>query len=207
MRTNAIFNSLVSSIGALGSVPILGSVADNLMAFAIFYKDLAGKENILFLENTARQTTKLSAQSAKYPTEMGHTQAEFKFKEPTEIRLTGLISRKGTGIAGMNFSISSLALQNPLQDKSTLIKNTLKDLDFLISNNVLCEVWALNGGKRSYMTLTGAETTDDLQHKGLFEVDLSFVEIQSLILEPEPLSGALSSKVNTGACQITSSIM
>lgn len=197
MEVSYIFSALKKTIAAIDTDP-----ADALMAFGIFYKDLSGNENVLFLENTSRQTTKMSAHSAKYPTELGYNQTEFKYKEPNEVRIVGLISRKGTGLAGYNFSISSLALKNPLQSKSKLIKGTRKDLDFLIKNQVLCEVWALNGGKRNYMTLTGAEIHDDLRHVGLFEVDLTFVEVQELILEPEPMRGAFAKKISSGVCQV-----
>lgn len=206
MQTNALFNSFVSAIRAMDTMPILGSTSGRLLGYAVFFKK-AGQENILFLENTTRQTTTLTAQAPKYPTELGFNQTEFKFKDPTTIKITGIISRKGTGLAGANFSISSLALKNPLQSKSSLIKGTLKDIDYLIANNVLCEVWALNGGKRSYMTMTGASMPDDLMHNGLFEVDLSFVEVQSLILDPEPILGAFASKINSGVCQIVSKVV
>lgn len=202
MKVNFLFSALKNTIASLDS-----NLSDPLMSFGIFYKDRSGNENVLFLENTSRQTTKLTAQTAKYPTEQGFTQTEFKYKEPNEVRITGLISRKGTGGLGFNFSISSLALQNPLQSKGKLIKETRKDLDYLIKNQVLCEVWALNGGKRSYMTLTSAEIHDDLQHVGLFEVDLVFVEVQELILEPESLVGAFAKKINTGVCQVVSKVI
>lgn len=198
METNAFFSMLKSMSGFAEEF----MSADAVVAFGVFYKR-GNKDNVLFLENTTRQMTSLSAKSAQYPVEYGFYQTEFKYKEPNKVRLTGVISRKGTGLLGINFSISSLALKDPIQSKSKLIKETRKDLDYLIANNVLCEIWSLNGGKREYMTLTSAEIIDDNQHTGLFEVDLQFEEVQQLILEPEPLSGDFAKTVSTGVCMVT----
>lgn len=197
METNALFSMMKSFSDWAGEWS-----SDSVVAFGIFYKK-GDTDNVLFLENTTRQTTTLSAKSAQYPVEYGFYQTEFKYKEPSKVRLTGLISRKGTGLLGVNFSISSLALNNPLQSKAKLIKETRKDIDYLIENNVLCEVWSLNGGKREFMTLTNAEIIDDNRHTGLFEVDLQFVEVQRLILEPEPTKGDFASTVSTGICMVT----
>lgn len=179
------------------------SINKGFADFAIFYRKLQKNgtyiENILFFENTVKQRTRLTAHSTQYPTELGFTQTEFKYKEPTEIYLTGIISRKGTGAIGFNFGLSSLF--SNFSNKKEIIKETRKDLEYLISNTILCEVYSLNGGTCQNMTLTSAEILDDNTHVGLFESDLSFKEVPPLILEEEPYSGAFKKKTSTGMCQ------
>ena len=169
-----------------------------LCDFAIWFK--RGKqENLLYLENTARQKSKFIARTTHYPTQYGYTQTEFKYREPSIVNITGLITRKGTGLLGYNYGISSIAAGN--KTKKQCINETREDLKYLIERTVLCEVWSLNGGTHKYMTLTNAEIFDDREHVGLFEVDLTLEEVPPLILEPEPANTILATTSKCGLAQ------
>lgn len=114
-----------------------------------------------------------SASAVRVPIETGQNVTDYKYSNPTEINLRGVISKNGTfglGFADINYSVS-------LEDKNNLIKNVLDECRKLTREMTLVDIQTRNSGVYKYCTMVDYNINENPDNYNLLEVDMSFEEV------------------------------
>ena len=114
-----------------------------------------------------------SSTVTQYPAESGINVTDYKYSNPDQITLKGIISKNGTvglGALDINYSIFG-------QDKVSLIETTRQQLNELCRQMRRVNIQTRNSGLRTSFTLSSFEITETPDNYNLLEADMTFDEV------------------------------
>lgn len=129
----------------------------------------------LWLEFDAIDECSFSGSSTvtKYPAEIGINVTDYKFSNPDQIQIKGVVSKNGTfGIGFMDKNYSLFG-----KDKNSLIENIRNQCDKLARTMELVNIQTRNSGLRQNFTLTSYVINETPDNYNLLEVDMTFDEV------------------------------
>lgn len=114
-----------------------------------------------------------SSTVTQYPAESGINITDYKYSNPDQITLKGIISKNGTvGIGALNINYSIFG-----QDKVSLIETTRQQLNELCRQMKRVNIQTRNSGLRTSFTLSSFEITETPDNYNLLEADMTFDEV------------------------------
>lgn len=136
---------------------------------------IIGKDNKIWLQFDAIDECRVhgSATTTKNPTESGFNQTDYKYFNPADISLKGVVSRNG--IVGLGFLEQSYSLGGI--NKASLIENIRSQCDILTANMILLDIQTRNSGKRNNYTMVDYTIQETPENYNLLEVDMAFDQV------------------------------
>jgi len=114
-----------------------------------------------------------SSTVTKYPAEIGVNITDYKYTNPDQIALKGVVSKNGTfgiGVFNVNYSLFG-------KDKNSLIERIRNQCDSLVRTLELVNIQTRNSGLRENFTLTSYTIDESPDNFNLLEVDMTFDEV------------------------------
>lgn len=154
----------------------LSSITDKLAnsTYSIYGTDEKGDRKIyLEFDSILECSYNGSSTVTQYPAESGINITDYKYSNPDQITLKGIISKNGTvglGALGINYSIFG-------QDKVSLIETTRQQLNELCRQMKRVNIQTRNSGLRTSFTLSSFEITETPDNYNLLEADMTFDEV------------------------------
>lgn len=154
----------------------LSSITDKLAksTYSIYGIDEKGDRKIyLEFDSILECSYNGSSTVTQYPAESGINVTDYKYSNPDQITLKGIISKNGTvGLGALNINYSIFG-----QDKVSLIETTRQQLNELCRQMKRVNIQTRNSGLRTSFTLSGFEITETPDNYNLLEVDMTFDEV------------------------------
>ncbi|MDR0675475.1 MAG: hypothetical protein LBF97_00335 [Elusimicrobiota bacterium] len=133
--------------------------------------EITNKEEILFQFDTIQESEFTGkATITSHPTEYGIDVLDYKYKEPNELKIRGIISQKNF-IAVLGFSL--------LKNKADIINKIQENLEKYINGIHAVNIKTKYNIYKDY-TLTKYSIKDTLDEYGIFAVDMEFIKIVKL---------------------------
>lgn len=114
-----------------------------------------------------------SATSTQVPIETGFKKTDYKYANPDDLHLKGIVSKNGTfgiGFLDINYSLTG-------QNKNTLIEKIRAKCEELTHNLILVNAQTRNSGLRKNYTMTDYVINETPYNFNLLEVDMSFEQV------------------------------
>lgn len=142
--------------------------------YSVYSTTSAGGKKI-WLEFDSIEECAFSGSSTvtKYPAEIGVNITDYKYTNPDQISLKGVVSKNGTfgiGVFNMNYSLFG-------KDKNSLIERIRNQCDNLVRTLELVNIQTRNSGLRENFTLTSYSIDESPDNFNLLEVDMTFDEV------------------------------
>lgn len=118
-----------------------------------------------------------SATATKYPSELGTNITDYKYSNPDQVKIVGILSEGGVANFASIFSKAGLNGKRTW-DRATAIANIRTQLDTLCRNMQLVNIQTRNGGYRQSLTLVGYTINETYDNYGTMEVEMTFQQIQ-----------------------------
>lgn len=154
----------------------LSSITDKLAnsTYSIYGTDEKGDRKIyLEFDSILECSYNGSSTVTQYPAESGINITDYKYSNPDQITLKGIISKNGTvGIGALNINYSIFG-----QDKVSLIETTRQQLNELCRQMKRVNIQTRNSGLRTSFTLSSFEITETPDNYNLLEADMTFDEV------------------------------
>lgn len=154
----------------------LSSITDKLAnsTYSIYGTDEKGDRKIyLEFDSILECSYNGSSTVTQYPAESGINVTDYKYSNPDQITLKGIISKNGTvGLGALNINYSIFG-----QDKVSLIETTRQQLNELCRQMKRVNIQTRNSGLRTSFTLSGFEITETPDNYNLLEADMTFDEV------------------------------
>lgn len=154
----------------------LSSITDKLAksTYSIYGIDEKGDRKIyLEFDSILECSYNGSSTVTQYPAESGINVTDYKYSNPDQITLKGIISKNGTvGLGALNINYSIFG-----QDKVSLIETTRQQLNELCRQMKRVNIQTRNSGLRTSFTLSGFEITETPDNYNLLEADMTFDEV------------------------------
>lgn len=154
----------------------LSSITDKLAnsTYSIYGTDEKGDRKIyLEFDSILECSYNGSSTVTQYPAESGINITDYKYSNPDQITLKGIISKNGTvGLGALNINYSIFG-----QDKVSLIETTRQQLNELCRQMKRVNIQTRNSGLRTSFTLSSFEITETPDNYNLLEADMTFDEV------------------------------
>lgn len=155
------------------NIDFLSDITDMLTTYSIYSEE--GDERKIYLEFDSIMECSYSGSSTvtQYPAESGINVTDYKYSNPDQIHMKGVIMKNGTfgiGALNLNFSLTG-------EDKVSLIEKTRKQLNDLCRQMVRVNIQTRNAGLRESFTLSSFEINETPENYNLLEVDMVFDEV------------------------------
>lgn len=154
----------------------LSSITDKLAnsTYSIYGTDEKGDRKIyLEFDSILECSYNGSSTVTQYPAESGINITDYKYSNPDQITLKGIISKNGTvGIGALDINYSLFG-----QDKVSLIETTRAQLNDLCRQMKRVNIQTRNSGLRTSFTLSSFEITETPDNYNLLEADMTFDEV------------------------------
>lgn len=154
----------------------LSSITDKLAnsTYSIYGTDEKGDRKIyLEFDSILECSYNGSSTVTQYPAESGINVTDYKYSNPDQITLKGIISKNGTvGLGALNINYSIFG-----QDKVSLIETTRQQLNELCRQMKRVNIQTRNSGLRTSFTLSSFEITETPDNYNLLEADMTFDEV------------------------------
>lgn len=154
----------------------LSSITDKLAnsTYSIYGTDEKGDRKIyLEFDSILECSYNGSSTVTQYPAESGINVTDYKYSNPDQITLKGIISKNGTvGIGALDINYSIFG-----QDKVSLIETTRQQLNELCRQMKRVNIQTRNSGLRTSFTLSSFEITETPDNYNLLEADMTFDEV------------------------------
>lgn len=154
----------------------LSSITDKLAnsTYSIYGTDEKGDRKIyLEFDSILECSYNGSSTVTQYPAESGINITDYKYSNPDQITLKGIISKNGTvGIGALDINYSIFG-----QDKVSLIETTRAQLNDLCRQMKRVNIQTRNSGLRTSFTLSSFEITETPDNYNLLEADMTFDEV------------------------------
>lgn len=154
----------------------LSSITDKLAksTYSIYGIDEKGDRKIyLEFDSILECSYNGSSTVTQYPAESGINITDYKYSNPDQITLKGIISKNGTvGIGALDINYSLFG-----QDKVSLIETTRQQLNELCRQMKRVNIQTRNSGLRTSFTLSSFEITETPDNYNLLEADMTFDEV------------------------------
>lgn len=154
----------------------LSSITDKLAnsTYSIYGTDEKGDRKIyLEFDSILECSYNGSATVTQYPAESGINITDYKYSNPDQITLKGIISKNGTvGLGALNINYSIFG-----QDKVSLIETTRQQLNELCRQMKRVNIQTRNSGLRTSFTLSSFEITETPDNYNILEADMTFDEV------------------------------
>lgn len=154
----------------------LSSITDKLAnsTYSIYGTDEKGDRKIyLEFDSILECSYNGSSTVTQYPAESGINITDYKYSNPDQITLKGIISKNGTvGIGALDINYSLFG-----QDKVSLIETTRQQLNELCRQMKRVNIQTRNSGLRTSFTLSSFEITETPDNYNLLEADMTFDEV------------------------------
>lgn len=151
----------------------LATVWNKLTKATYSIVDAQTREPLLEFDSILECNFHGSATSTQNPTENGFKKTEYKYANPDDLHLKGVVSKNGTvglGFADFNYSISG-------QDKNNLMEIIRAQCDKLTKNMILVDVQTRNSGLRENYTMVDHNINETPDNFNLLEVDMAFEQV------------------------------
>lgn len=154
----------------------LSSITDKLAnsTYSIYGIDEKGDRKIyLEFDSILECSYNGSSTVTQYPAESGINITDYKYSNPDQITLKGIISKNGTvGIGALDINYSLFG-----QDKVSLIETTRQQLNELCRQMKRVNIQTRNSGLRTSFTLSSFEIMETPDNYNLLEADMTFDEV------------------------------
>lgn len=154
-------------------INFLASVWDKLTSATYSVKDATSERIYLEFDSILESSFHGSASSTQVPTEVGLSITDYKYGNPDELRLKGIVSKNGTfgiGFMNVNYSITG-------QDKNNLMENIRAQCNYLTKNIILVDIQTRNSGLRENYTMVDYNINETPENFNLLEVDMIFEQV------------------------------
>lgn len=154
-------------------INFLASVWDKLTAATYSIVDAETREPLLEFDTIMECGFHGSASSTQVPIETGFKKTDYKYANPDDLHMKGIVSKNGTvGIGFMDINVSLTG-----RDKNNLIERIRTTCDKLTHEMTLVDIQTRNSGLRKNYTMVDYFIDETEENFNLLEVDMTFEEV------------------------------
>ena len=154
-------------------INFLASVWDKLTAATYSVVDAETREPLLEFDTIMECGFHGSASSIQVPIETGFSVTDYKYANPDNLHMKGIVSKNGTvgiGFMDVNYSLTG-------EDKNNLIEKIRTTCDKLTHEMTLVDIQTRNSGLRKKYTMVDYVIDETPENFNLLEVDMTFEQV------------------------------
>lgn len=154
-------------------INFLASVWDKLTAATYSVVDAETREPLLEFDTIMECGFHGSASLTQVPIETGFSVTDYKYANPDDLHMKGIVSKNGTvgiGFMDVNYSLTG-------EDKNNLIEKIRTTCDKLTHEMTLVDIQTRNSGLRKKYTMVDYVIDETPENFNLFEVDMTFEQV------------------------------
>lgn len=154
-------------------INFLASVWDKLTKATYSIVDAETREPQLEFDTIIECRVHGSASSTQVPIETGFSVTDYKYANPDDLHMKGIVSKNGTvgiGFMDVNYSLTG-------EDKNNLIEKIRTTCDKLTHEMTLVDIQTRNSGLRKKYTMVDYVIDETPENFNLLEVDMTFEQV------------------------------
>ncbi len=154
-------------------INFLASVWDKLTKATYSIVDAETREPQLEFDTIIECGVHGSASSTQVPIETGFSVTDYKYANPDDLHMKGIVSKNGTvgiGFMDVNYSLTG-------EDKNNLIEKIRTTCDKLTHEMTLVDIQTRNSGLRKKYTMVDYVIDETPENFNLLEVDMTFEQV------------------------------
>lgn len=154
-------------------INFLASVWDKLTAATYSVVDAETREPLLEFDTIMECGFHGSASLTQVPIETGFSVTDYKYANPDDLHMKGIVSKNGTvgiGFMDVNYSLTG-------EDKNNLIEKIRTTCDKLTHEMTLVDIQTRNSGLRKKYTMVDYVIDETPENFNLLEVDMTFEQV------------------------------
>lgn len=154
-------------------INFLASVWDKLTKATYSIVDAETREPQLEFDTIIECRVHGSTSSTQVPIETGFSVTDYKYANPDDLHMKGIVSKNGTvgiGFMDVNYSLTG-------EDKNNLIEKIRTTCDKLTHEMTLVDIQTRNSGLRKKYTMVDYVIDETPENFNLLEVDMTFEQV------------------------------